>query len=133
MWFYIEKCGMMEKLIKLLNERGNKMLPWVPEYYSKWGNIYLKFKAPLSWEWKIENEVICGKRYEFIKWLVENDKIDIKKLIIKGEMRSWWDFDNKKWDEETWEESWNKYFSELCLMILAIQDEPIEFLISILK
>ena len=120
----------MEKLIELLNE-----------YSKKKHNLAMR---ELNWElwlwfhylnyWSSYSEMLMiSKKYEFIKWLVENEKIDIKALIVKGEMRSWWDFDNKKWNEESGEEIWNKYYSELCLMLLSIQDEPIEFLVSILK
>lgn len=103
------------------------MLPWVPEYYSKWGNIYLKFKAPLSWEWKIENEVICGKRYEFIKWLVENDKIDLVKFSDKLSNSNWTMEDRYRYlNSDFW-------LYHTLLMLLSISDEPIDFLISILK
>lgn len=104
----------MEKLIELLNEFANQMMPWWSEYYEKWWNIYLKFKAPLSWEWKIENEVICSKRYDFIKWLVEKDKIDLLRL------------DNRIALSE-----FNKV--ERVLMALSISDTPIEDLVSYLK
>lgn len=124
----------MEKLIELLNEfRPTVSCANFKEHYE-----FIDDDIYLIREWMDGEEeqfpmYVCYKKGEFIKWLVENDKIDIKALIVKGEMRSWWDFDNKKWNEESGEEIWNKYYSELCLMILAIQDEPINFLISILK
>lgn len=121
----------MEKLIELLNKHRRetvKKQSWITEWR------YNAFTFSLdNISWQQAELLIISKQYWFIKRLVENDKIDIKKLIVKGEMRSGWDFENKKWDEEEGEEIWNKYFSELCLMILAIQDEPIDFLISILK
>jgi hypothetical protein len=52
---------------------------------------------------------LISKKYWFIKWLVENEKIDENKIF------------NDCW----------LYYS--VLMKLAIQDEPIKFLISILK
>ena len=104
------------KLLELLNE------------YSK--NIWYFNEEDLQWQVKAW---ILSKEFWWIKWLVENDKIDIKALVVKGEMRSWWDFDNKKWNEESGEEIWNKYYSELCLMLLSISDTPIEDLILYLK
>ena len=56
----------------------------------------------------------------FIKWLVDNDKIDLMKL--------------KKWieDNKFYCAKWGK-ITNMLLMLLSIQDNPIEFLISILK
>ena len=64
----------------------------------------------------------------FIKWLVENEKIEWRKVIEK-EIESWLklvrvkDFPNKVIEED----------KEELLMLLSIQDNPIEFLVSILK
>ena len=55
----------------------------------------------------------------FIKWLVDNDKIDLDKLE-----------DNN--DCLVMKENWANTYKAL-LMLLSIQDNPIEFLISILK
>ena len=62
----------------------------------------------------------------FIKWLVDNDKINFRKL------------DYKKYDVDIptryylW--TYIRYsFEKEILMTLAIQDNPIEFLVSILK
>ena len=112
----------MQKLIELLNEYWRQK-EWV---------YWIDYQADMDFTNR-EKTLFCSKYRWWIEWLVENEKIDIKALVVKGEMRSWWDFDNKKWNEESGEEIWNKYYSELCLMILAIQDEPINFLISILK
>ena len=56
----------------------------------------------------------------FIKWLIDNDKIDLMKL--------------KKWieDNKFYCAKWGK-ITNMLLMLLSIQDNPIEFLISILK
>ena len=60
----------------------------------------------------------------FIKWLIENEKIDTDIVYKKWFLAKTYDKD------EVWE-----YFEpyEEILMLLAIQDEPINFLISILK
>jgi len=63
----------------------------------------------------------------FIKWLVENDKIDRKEFEKKLD-------DNEviiEWDMNTRDLGIIAY-KEL-LMLLAIQDEPIRFLCEILK
>ena len=69
----------------------------------------------------IMDEIIISKRFGFIKRLVENDKIDYHNKI---------NYDislaiNRVIKKTTREER--------LLMILAIQDEPIKFLLSILK
>lgn len=105
----------MEKLIELLNEYC-----WEDEWSeTKWTKKHL-----LEW-WLLSLQVI-SKKYWFIKWLVENKKIyqrEIKKMYRKSN-----------------EHSINTYpvmheYSDLesLLMLLSIQDEPIEFLVSILK
>jgi hypothetical protein len=69
--------------------------------------------------YKFLNQLSVLKK--FIKWLVENDKIDEVKLRWK----MYQVFEFRYQDVATLE-------NEL-LMLLSIQDEPIEFLISILK
>jgi hypothetical protein len=89
----------MEKLIELLNEYNKEI--WKPKRMSE-----REVRTHYSW-------VICPW-YWFIKWLVDNDKIDLLKL------------DNRIALSE-----FNKV--ERVLMALSIQDNPIEFLISALK
>lgn len=90
----------MEKLIELLNESTNG-----------------RFKSEQDLRLCIEMRWYCG---EFIKWLVENDKIDLEKLD-KPEYIDLWDDFMKLSD------------SDYLIMILSIQDNPIEYLCSILK
>ena len=70
----------------------------------------------LYWTREYSYLTLISKKFGFIKWLVENDKIDFKKLTV-----------NYIYHDDEW--SWEK---EL-LMQLAIQEKPIEFLVSILK
>lgn len=72
-----------------------------------------------NWDWYLCEQVI-SKKFWFIKWLVENDKIDFSNLKI-SELTSWTDLFYSFSD------------TEVLLMLLSIQDEPISFLISILK
>ena len=101
----------MEKLIELLNEYD-----WEPR---KW-KINSEWELALPWLDFVANNTlfevaICSKKYWFIQWLVENEKIE--------------------WDEKFYleDDDWLFGTYECLLMLLAIQDNPIEFLISILK
>ena len=110
----------MEKLIELLTEYNDNKewakiwfittihVNWVPTPYEL-GKLEL-----LRWEDKI-----ISKQYWFIKWLVENDKIDLEEVEKINQtwniyIRFWWDY-------------------EKVLMLLSIQDEPIRFLCEIIK
>ena len=64
--------------------------------------------------------IIISKGYNFIKWLVDNDRIDFEK--------------DKYWIilYENWVQKFLKSEEEI-LMELSIQESPIEYLISILK
>ena len=82
------------------------------------------WKIDLPWftVFWIHESIIISKKFWFIKWLVENDKIDHDhywNYALVGE----------------WENG--SYFQlravETILMLLSIQDNPIEFLISVLK
>lgn len=97
----------MEKLIELLNEYRNKEL---------WYNVP-------EWEeyeiWVSEDKLI-SKRFGFIRWLVDNDKIELPTSCAIDK--------NNDYSEREIKSDY-----ESLLMLLAIQDEPIELLISILK
>ena len=98
----------MNKLIEYLNEYEDWMVSWVKEYVEEFGVFVL------NTEQMIEEEIIISKSFGFIKWLVDNDKIDLLRL------------DNRIALSE-----FNKV--ERVLMALSIQDNPIEFLCSVLK
>ena len=105
----------MEKLIELLNEYDKEEWLW-----NKWEED----EQGLNNMWKIYDYhsklKIISKEYWFIEWLVENDKIDFDNLLI-SEQTCWTDLFY----------SFSK--DEVLLMLLSIQDNPIEFLIIILK
>ena len=72
-------------------------------------------------------KVIC-KEFWFIKWLVENDKVDWN-FIDYAEIHQ-----TKRELESNYELcDIEKQYYERLLMLLSIQDNPIEFLVSILK
>ena len=126
----------MEKLINLLNKFERETFPEEHEYVrfpdwtdDDWWYWYYK-EQPNMWENKwfnyssrsdkrnceINQLLIISKEFWFIKWLVENDKID------KGEIPQ---IDGSYYD------LYDDY--DNLLMNLSIQDEPIRFLCEILK
>ena len=103
----------MEKLLKLLNE-------YQEERDSEYRFISIEdwdfFKiTSVLWTW-LWAETVFSKKFLFIRRLTKNDKIDYKKL------KSCYIYHDEEW---SWEQE--------ILMQLAIQDEPVEFLVSILK
>ena len=95
----------MQKLIELLNE------------YSK--NIWYFNEEDLQWQTKAW---ILSKEFWWVKWLVENDKIDFSKFNFWNEIM----YCVYEYTPEVSEE-------EELLMLLAIQEQPIRFLCEIIK
>ena len=106
----------MEKLIELLNEfqkekksqifySYNRDLDFFESWAIAWCQIY--------WE---SVYTIISKKFWFIKWLVENDKIDISKI------KCWYVYNDTEEDKV-----------KNVIMNLSISDSPIEDLVSILK
>ena len=106
----------MEKLIELLNE-------YLPEWWSiaHWGKS-------VFFEWLNYNDRIIWKDFWFIKWLVDNDKIDRDNQALQYAKS-----DLSKFFTEWKDKNWMSDDYAMLLMLLSIQDNPIEFLISILK
>ena len=88
------------KLLELLNEYQNK---YIPDYPIRASEETINSGR----------EILISKRYWFIKWLVENDKIDKSKVF------SFIDTADKPYED--------------ILCLLALSDEPISDLISFLK
>ena len=123
----------MKKLNKLLDEYKN--VKWDLHYSvsTNWAILYDDSIIWHSWEvYFVTTAELISKSYGFIEWLVENNKIDLR-AISEKELETWWSLENKILDEENTKESWIKFWTENLLMLLAIQDNPIEFLISILR
>lgn len=110
----------MDKLIELLNEY-DKPLGW---YYEDWVlDCKLNLYEYMAYEW------ICSARYWFIKWLVENDKIDRDKKEIEKS-----DYDiTFTWALTMDKKSDLDIMVDTLLMLLSISDTPIDDLISYLK
>lgn len=108
----------MEKLIELLNEYNCDVL-WLADN-REYKDYMWWIRLTSVWAWKIYLYVI-SKEYWFIKWLVDNDKIDVESYCRITSVE-------RKWEKDVYRDE-----VDSLLMLLAIQDEPIEFLISILK
>ena len=114
------KESWLEKLIELLlnYEEEIKKSEWDYRYY--WNmidSLQLECRNVISSQILMREErwlILISKSYGFIKWLVDNDKI--------------WLIECNYWKHHF---EWNNY--EDILMLLSIQDNPIEFLISISK
>ena len=120
----------MEKLIELLNEyeKVREMEIWTFELgkipYREWSldmwdlvfEPNYKDKKYEDCIWDTANSVLISKSFWFIKWLVENDKIDLDKL-----------------EKKVLKENLIRKFDEWLLMLLSISDTPIEDLVSYLK
>lgn len=99
----------MEKLIELLNEYNFQ------EY-----NVKRFFKEE-NVNNVMKTEWIISKRYGFIKWLVDNDKIDVESYCRITSVE-------RKWEKDVYRDE-----VDSLIMLLAISDNPIDFLIEILK
>ena len=113
----------MEKLIELLNEY---------ELWEDYGDMWEYYYIDTLWNivddgWYILKPCeIISKKFWFIKWLVENDKID--RDIMEGKKFYYY-------LEKSENMHWDKNFSrcERLLMLLSISDTPIEDLLLYLK
>lgn len=99
------------KLIELLNEYEQLNM------CRKFDCFEMHTFEDSSWVDRLLEDTVISARYWFIKWLVENDKIDFDMPIETLSFREYYDI--KK--------------SDFLIALLSIQDEPIRFLCSILK
>lgn len=116
----------MDKLIELLNEYENRDLEleeWEESNARTENNWHLRFNGAnkVQFDTYMFDSLALSKKYWFIRWLIKKRKLDRDK------------FDERR-------EEWNKHLRitwvndyELLLMLLAIQENPTEFLVSILK
>ena len=100
----------MEKLLQLLNEYNCNKLWYVDKWEIKNNKFILDYKI---WTYAFRTHLyIISKEYWFIQWLVQNNKTK--------EVAYW-----------LWYTSYSEW--ENLIRLLSIQDEPIRFLVSILK
>ena len=109
----------MEKLIELLNEYETPRSWVVYKSYDDYDWFF--YWVDCDWETEIvwSDSLICSKKFWFIQWLVENEKVDFEKKL------------NTLRFESLVNQTLDSYLA--LLMLLSIQDNPIEFLVSILK
>ena len=129
----------MEKLIELLNEYEKKAVVHWYEWY--WEDVLMCRYIKDNFEFYTDEAttIAISKYYWFIKWLVDNDKIDFESENYP--LKKYYPYFNDdvlaivSQDCNTYEDHCRVCYEEYesLLMLLAIQDEPIEFLISILK
>ena len=128
------------KLIELLNEYETPRSWVVYKSYDDYDWFF--YWVDCDWETEIawSDSLICSKKFWWIWWLVENDKIDFDKCWLDvrhylsyNKRYDKWIVMAKNYDYDTFvvEEFYPPY--EQLLMLLSIQDNPIEFLISVLK
>ena len=104
----------IETLIELLNEYEKTL---EPNLQIEWTEVWIKSTPG----------IVISKKFWFIKRLVENDKIDREKF---------WNSETKSSKYSDFELSYDtprEDYTNTLLMELAIQDEPIQFLIEILR
>ena len=118
----------MNKLIELLNQFEKEKKSWYT-----WRSIdsYDNCVYWVDCDWETEITMysdLYSKYYGFIQWLVDNDKIAYRRCLDL-----WYEI--AVIDEEGEDVDVMRTFDsyEQLLMYLAIQDSPIDFLVSILK
>ena len=121
-----KKESWIEKLIELLNEFEPYIASDWEHRDNLWGYAYQWHSAVFPKE--LAESYIISARYWFIKWLVDNDKIDFD--TIPNKIKEIWMPILIQWEIQYWFDSSDLYW---LLMVLSIQDNPIEFLVSILK
>ncbi len=112
----------MKKLIALLNEyQESRSSKFRFSSYDANSSSFIIEKNPRMVLW--EETIVC-MRFWFIQRLIDNDKIILPKDIIRRvEYSNYWVLEDIHY--------YSAYKS--ILMYLAIQDDPISFLVSILK
>ena len=109
----------MEKLIELLNEY--EKLNMCRQFDSFELHTFEDSKWLVD---RILEDTVISRRYGFIQWLVDNDKIDLWDIALKV----------YNLDLRVRKHTYTEYpIYESLLMLLSISDTPIEDLISYLK
>ena len=121
------KESWLEKLIELFRD-------YVENYWNDTKDPTIDNVVIYDWQWFYfgarfySDEKVLSKKFWFIKRLVENDKID-KRKVLDGEKRTCWELVEKDIDDFPYKVQ----LKERLLMLLSISDTPIEDLISYLK
>lgn len=128
----------MEKLLNLLNEFEEKR---IKKINADWKLIVKLSFRPYTKEaltnqayQSVQNEII-SKYYWFIKRLVDNDKIETDWILSDNLTYTYFQIPQEyyMWWCQSLMMQMNKLFYLRIVACLSIQDNPIDFLISILK
>lgn len=125
----------MEKLIKLLNEYEENRPMELPRQYRRKGIPAFKWWLGAISEYDDEmvdnSDLLAISKFNwFIKRLVENDKIDLEEYKNESGLYT---LKVIYWTDHYIDLLTNKVNSDFLLMLLSRQDNPIEFLVSIIK
>lgn len=115
----------MEKLIALLNEyEKNWLNEFEIEKYEEWWYCEWNWRI-FRGNWENNNELtpyeLCSKHYWFIKRLVDNDKIDTRKI------------DEDRLETIQYSEKERITIYDWLLMLLSISNSPIDDLVLYLR
>lgn len=115
--FYLFFYYTMDKLLKLLNEyRLKNGRSGYTKYISEAGYFTNKsyFYEHYSW--------VISKKFWFIQWLMDQNKIEFDRARDRSDFpllyAGWWELYSD---------------AEVIIATLSVEDDPIEFLVSILK
>lgn len=132
----------IEKLIELLNKYEKEVKKSEFYEWEKWvwwdTNLFRRDTRDEEWSHiysTTADTYVISKKYGFIKWLVENDKIDLAKIYEKIWKPQIIMYEEWSKEEELCEIIWvneRDYYEDI-IMLLSISYTPIEDLISILK
>lgn len=114
----------MDKLLQLLNDYS-PLKDTSDEYCVKYWKVWIRTRLYAEPDVYVNYTLqIISKKFWFIEWLVLNMKINTDELMRHWHIVKTYDLD----------EPWDSYgYVDSLLMLLTIQDEPIDFLNSILK
>lgn len=120
----------MSKEIREQTEWEKKLSQLLWEYMEekkKNPEWFLEINTALMTGGKAMDSYMVSKQFWFIEWLVDNHKININK--------EWDDYEetNLYCNTDFFQLQQHYSYYESLLMLLAIQDNPTEFLISVLK
>ena len=106
---------MYDEDIKIKN--WNRQRKKFVDYYNQWREEKFWEKWYFEYRNRFDNVHIISKNMWFIKWLLDNNKINFEVL--------------RKWNIHYWSIDEPEY--ESLLMVLAVEDNPITLILSILK
>ena len=113
----------MDRLVALLNEYDSNW--WFTDYWAL-------FNSMNEWISGTEDLQVVSKKFWFIQWLVDNEKLKDNGIKPRTDLVKEIQIVDYETGKVLW---WKNQYSETeqLIMYLSIQDNPIEFLVSILK